>query len=113
MLVEIGATWYRRVSRNLRSMSYSHAKPKPPWVCRQTLAASQLALAARYLAMLASAPAFWWASIFSQAFQRIRLAASSSMKASAIGNCTPWFWPMGRLNTTRSLAYLLARSMNQ
>src|SRR3569832_544854 len=29
-LVEIGATWYRRVSRNLRSTSYSCAKPKPP-----------------------------------------------------------------------------------
>jgi hypothetical protein len=30
-LVEIGATWYSRVSRNLRSTSYSQAKPKPPW----------------------------------------------------------------------------------
>ena len=79
MLVEIGATWYRRVSRNSRSMSYSQARPKPPCVCRQTLPASQLALAASYLAMLASAPAFWWASIFSQARQRIRLAASTSM----------------------------------
>src|SRR5207249_9432186 len=39
-LVEIGATRYRRVSRNLRSTSYSAAKPKPPWVCRHTLAAS-------------------------------------------------------------------------
>ena len=33
MLVEIGATWNSRVSRNLRSTSYSSAKPKPPWVC--------------------------------------------------------------------------------
>src|SRR5262249_41249032 len=29
-LVEMGATRYRRVSRNLRSTSYSAAKPKPP-----------------------------------------------------------------------------------
>jgi hypothetical protein len=113
MLVEIGATWYSRVSRNLRSTSYSQAKPKPPCVCRHTLAASHDAFAARCLAMLASAPAFKCASIFSHAFQRIRLAASSSMKASAIGNCTPWFWPIGRPNTTRSLAYFVARSMNQ
>jgi hypothetical protein len=34
-------------------MSYSYAKPKPPCVCMQTLAASHEALAARYLAMLA------------------------------------------------------------
>src|SRR6266850_4342696 len=57
-LVEIGATRYRRVSLNLRSISYSAAKPKPPWVCRHTLAASQDALAARCLAMFASAPQF-------------------------------------------------------
>ena len=28
-------------------------------------------------------------------------------------NCTPWFWPMGRPKTTRSLTYLVTRSMNQ
>ena len=39
-LVEIGATWYSRVSRNLRSTSYSQAKPKPPWNWMQALAAS-------------------------------------------------------------------------
>ena len=54
--MDTGATWYSRVSRNLRSTSYSAAKPKPPWVCRQTLAASQDASAASSLAMLASAP---------------------------------------------------------
>src|SRR5207245_8083613 len=85
-LVEMGATWYSRVSRNLRSTSYSLAKPKPPCICRHTLAASQLALAARYFAMLASAPQGWCASNSSQAFQRIRSAASTSMCASAIGN---------------------------
>jgi hypothetical protein len=31
----------------------------------------------------------------------------------AIGNCTPWFWPMGRSNTTRSFAYFAALSTNQ
>ena len=78
-MVEIGATWYSRVSRNLRSTSYSQAKPKPPWNCRQALAASHEALAARYLAMLASAPQGWCASNSAQALQRIRLAASTSM----------------------------------
>ena len=33
----------------------------------------------------------------------IRSAASTSMCASAIGNCTPWFWPIGRPKTMRSL----------
>ena len=103
MLVEIGATWYSRVSRNLRSTSYSQAKPKPPWNWMQALAASQLALAARYLAMLAWAPQGWCASYSVQACQRIRSAASTSIWASAIGNCTPWFWPIGRPKTTRSL----------
>ena len=37
-MVEIGATWYKRVSRNLRSTSYSQAKPKPPWYWMHTLA---------------------------------------------------------------------------
>src|SRR3569832_1367840 len=55
-LVEIGATWYRRVSRNLRSASYSCAKPKPPGNCRQALAASHDASAASIFAMLACAP---------------------------------------------------------
>ena len=59
------------------------------------------------------APQGWCASNSRAAFQRIRLAASTSMKASAIGNCTPWFWPIGRSKTTRSLAYFVARSMNQ
>ncbi|MCY1430063.1 hypothetical protein D9M71_460010 [compost metagenome] len=102
--MEIGATWYRRVSRNLRSTSYSQAKPKPPWVCRQALAASHEAFAARYLAMLALPPAFLPASYSSQARQRIRSAASISMCASAMGNWMPWFWPIGRPNTTRSRA---------
>ncbi|MNU01226.1 hypothetical protein D3C72_2445630 [compost metagenome] len=73
----------------MRSTSYSLAKPKPPWVCRQALAASQLALAARYLAMLAAAPALRPLSYSVQARQRIRSAASISMWASAMGNCTP------------------------
>ncbi|SST08295.1 Uncharacterised protein [Acinetobacter baumannii] len=102
--MEIGATWYRRVSRNLRSTSYSQAKPKPPWVCRQALAASQEAFAARYLAMFALAPALSPASYSWQARQRIRSAASTSMCASAMGNCTPWFCPIGRPKTTRSRA---------
>src|SRR5204863_5569491 len=71
-LVEIGATWYSRVSRNLRSTSYSAAKPKPPCVCRQTLAASNDAFAARYFARFASVPHGWCASNSSQARKRIR-----------------------------------------
>src|SRR6266849_3028336 len=78
-LVEIGATRYRRVSRNLRSTSYSAAKPNPPWVCRHTLAASHDAFAARYFAMFASAPQGLRRSNRSQAFQRIRSAAWISM----------------------------------
>src|SRR3546814_15906095 len=46
MLVEIGATRYSRVSRNLRSTSYSSAKPKPPNVCTHMSAAAQEASAA-------------------------------------------------------------------
>src|SRR5258708_2261386 len=37
-------------------MSYSAAKPNPPWVCKHTLAASQEASAANSFAMFASAP---------------------------------------------------------
>ena len=44
---------------------------------------------------------------------RIRSAASTLTCARAIGNCTPWFWPIGRPKTTRSFAYFVARSMNQ
>ena len=51
-----------------------------------------------------SPPQGWCASNSVQALKRIRLAASVSMYASAIGKATPWFWPIGRLNTTRSLA---------
>ena len=94
-------------------MSYSAAKPKPPCVCRQTFAASHDAFAARYFAMFASAPHGLCASNSAQARKRIRFAASTSMYASAIGNCTPWFLPIGRSNTTRSFAYFAARSMNQ
>ena len=89
------------------------AKPKPPCVCMHTFAASHDAFAARYFAMFACAPHGWSASNSSQALKRIRLAASTSMYASAIGNCTPWFLPIGRSNTMRSFAYLTARSMNQ
>jgi hypothetical protein len=40
-------------------------------------------------------------------------AASSSAQARAIGNCTPWLAPIGRPNTTRSLAYSAALRTNQ
>ena len=59
---------YRRVSRNLRSTSYSSAKPKPPWVSRQALAASQEASDASSLAMFASGPQGCPASNSSAAF---------------------------------------------
>src|SRR6185503_8133324 len=39
-LLLIGATSRRRVSRNLRSTSYSRAKPYPPYASRAALAAS-------------------------------------------------------------------------
>src|SRR5262252_4533593 len=57
-LLLIGATLYSRVSRNLRSTSNSIAKPYPPCVSRQALAASQAAWEASSLAMFASAPHF-------------------------------------------------------
>ena len=63
--------------------------------------------------MLASAPHGFPASNSSAARTRIRSAASTLTWARAIGNCTPWFLPIGRLKTTRSLAYPTARSMNQ
>ena len=66
-LVEMGATWYKRVSRNLRSTSYSWAKPKPPWNCRQALAAYHEASAASIFAILACVPQGWCASNSSQA----------------------------------------------
>src|SRR2546430_10960165 len=79
-LVEIGATRYRRISRNLGSLSYSAAKPNPPCVWRQTLAASHAAFAASCLAMFASAPQGSPPSKRSHALKRIRLAASTSNK---------------------------------
>ena len=47
--VEIGATWYKRVSRSLRSMSYSAANPNPPSVWSAAFPASHEASAARKL----------------------------------------------------------------
>ena len=100
----MGATWYRRVSRNLRSTSYSAAKPYPPWVWMQASAAAQAASDASNLAILASAPAGLPASYRSAACLTISAAASVWMCALAMGNCTPWLAPMGRPNTSRSLA---------
>ncbi len=106
MLVEIGATWYEAGLAELaldvvlagkaesRRAIAGRRWPPPNWPWPP----GTWPYWPRRRAVLC-------ASIFSQAFQRIRLAASSSMNASAIGNCTPWFWPMGRSNTTRSLAY--------
>jgi hypothetical protein len=54
--------------------------------------------------MLACAPHGWWASKRRHASKRIRLAASISMCASASGKAMPWFCPIGRSKTTRSLA---------
>ena len=44
------------------------------------------------------------ASNSAHARQRIRFAASTSMYACAIGNWTPWFWPIGRSKMARSEA---------
>ena len=99
-----GATWYSRVSRNLRSMSYSAAKPNPPWVSRQALAAAHEASLASSFDMFASVPHGFPASNRSAAFLRIRSAALSDAYAFASGNWTPWFAPIGRPNTSRVLA---------
>ena len=40
-------------------------------------------------------------------------AASTAMWAFAIGNCTPWFVPMGRPKITRWFEYATAFSTNQ
>src|ERR1700730_16624122 len=112
-LVDSGATWYKRVSRNLRSTSYSDAKPNPPWHCKHALAASQEASAATSNAVLASGPQLLAAANNAQALKRIKLAASTLINALAMGNCTPWFCPIGRPNTIRSVAYLVTLSINQ
>ena len=75
-------------------------------VCTATLAASHDASAASSFAMLASAPHGSPRSNSSAARMRMRSAASTFTCARAIGNCTPWFWPIGRPKTTRSFAYL-------
>ena len=67
------------------------------------LAASHAASAARYLAMLASGPHGWPASKSAAALSRMSAAASTAVCALAIGNCTPWFAPIGRPKTTRWL----------
>ena len=63
--------------------------------------------------MFASAPHFLPASNSAAAFATISAAASVCTCARAIGNCTPWFWPIGRPNTSRSVAYADALPMNQ
>src|ERR671937_432457 len=94
-------------------MSYSSANPKPPYVCTATFAASHDASAASSFAMFASVAHGRPASNSSAARNRIRSAGSTLTCARAIGNWTPWFCPIGRLNTTRSFAYRVARSTNQ
>src|SRR5665213_1658309 len=94
--VEIGAICISRVSRHLRSTSYSRAKPKPPWVCKQASAACQEASAASSFAMLASGPQGSAWSNSEAARRTIKFAASVSAKARDSGNCTPWFWPIGQ-----------------
>lgn len=63
--------------------------------------------------MFACAPHGACASNRRAASKRIRLAASTFTNARAIGNCTPWFCPIGRPNTTRSFTYCDTLSMNQ
>ena len=69
-----------------------------------TLAAFQAARDARYLAMLGPSPRSSPASYSRAASSRTAAAARISMYASAMGNCTPWFAPMGRSKTRRALA---------
>jgi hypothetical protein len=56
-------------------MSYSSAKPKPPWVWTHMSAAYQLASDAMSLAMLASVPQGWPASKSAAALSTISDAA--------------------------------------
>ena len=45
-----------------------------------------------------------YSSSIAQARRIISSAASTSARARARGNWMPWFWPIGRPNTSRSLA---------
>ncbi len=58
-------------------MSYSSAKPNPPWVWMQVSAAAQLASDASILAMLASVPQGLPASNSAAAWSTARAAADS------------------------------------
>ena len=84
--------------------------PQPPKVSMAALAAFQAAREARYLAMLGPSPRVSASSKARAASSRIAAAARTSMYASAMGNCTPWFAPMGRPKTRRERAYSEARS---
>ena len=53
--------------------------------------------------MFASAPHGSPASNSSAALMPHQIRRFDLDVRSAIGNCMPWFWPIGRLNTTRSL----------
>ena len=63
--------------------------------------------------MLASGPHGMPASNMRAALVRMRSAASMLTCALAIGNCTPWFAPIGRPKITRWPAYATAFSVNQ
>ena len=79
----------------------------------QASAASQAASDASSFAMFASAPHFSPRSNLAAAVNRMRSAASTWAYALAIGNCIPWFVPIGFPKTTRFVAYFEARSTNQ
>src|SRR5207245_11243075 len=108
-LLLTGATSSRRVSRNLRSTSYSAANPYPPCVSSAAFAASHDACDASSFAMLASAPHGLPRSKSHAALSRSSVAASRCACACATGNWTPWFAPIGLPKTTRSPAYRAAR----
>jgi hypothetical protein len=74
----MGAICMRRVSRHLRSTSYSLAKPKPPWVWIVASAACHDASDASIFAMFASAPQGLPAWNSAAALRTIRSAASVS-----------------------------------
>src|SRR5581483_6207376 len=81
----------------------------PPWVWRAASAAANPASAARYLAVLASSPQGSFRSSSQAALRIMSSAARRRAWASASGKAMPWFFPIGRSKTTRSLAYRPAR----
>jgi hypothetical protein len=102
-LVEIGATWYKPRLAELALDVVFAGEAEAAVELQAGVGGLPARLGGQVLGHVGLRAAGLCVSNRRQASQRIRSAASTSMCASAIGNCTPWFWPIGRPKTTRSL----------